>query len=64
MKYLMRDHDMGSGDSKMINDFLDNLGAQQYEKMIEKNANKEDYYNSQSEGKEFDKNSQEKESNT
>ena len=60
----MRDHDMGSGDSKMINDFLDNLGAQQYEKMIEKNANKEDYYNSQSEGKEFNKTSKEKESNT
>ena len=60
----MRDQDMGSGDSKMINDFLDNLGAQQHEKMIEKNASKEDYYNSQSEGKEFDKNSQEKESNT
>ena len=37
---------------------------QQHEKMIEKNASKEDYYNSQSEGKEFDKNSQEKESNT
>lgn len=44
----------------MINDFLDNLGAQQHEKMIEKNASKEEYYNSQSEGKEFDKNSQEK----
>ena len=49
---------------QMINDFLDNLGAQQHEKMIEKNASKEDYYNSQSEGKEFNKNSQEKESNT
>ena len=88
----------------MMNDFLDNLGAQQTataspkgpltaarkyncenllgatnsrfnamplkgpdilnEKMIEKNASKEDYYNSQSEGKEFDKNSEEKESNT
>jgi len=48
----------------MINDFLDNLGAQQHEKMIEKNASKEDYYNSQSEGKEFNKTSQEKESNT
>lgn len=48
----------------MINDFLDNLGAQQYEKMIEKNASKEDYYNSQSEGKEFNKNSQEKETNS
>jgi len=33
----------------MMNDFLDNLGAQQHEKMIEKNASKEEYYNSQSE---------------
>ena len=49
---------------QMINDFLDNLGAQQHEKMIEKNDSKKDYYNSQSEGKEFSKNSQEKESNT
>ena len=48
----------------MMNDFLDNLGAQQYEKMIEKNASKEDYYNSQREGKEFNKNSQEKETNS
>ena len=48
----------------MMNDFLDNLGAQQYEKMIEKNASKEDYYNSQSEGKEFNKNFQEKETNS
>jgi hypothetical protein len=39
----------------MVNDFLDNLGAQQYEKMIKANARKEeDYYNSQSEGKEYD----------
>ena len=48
----------------MINDFLDNLGAQQHEKMIEKNASKEEYYNSQSEGKEFNKNSKEKETNS
>ena len=48
----------------MINDFLDNLGAQQHEKMIEKNASKEDYYNSQSEGKEFNKNPKEKETNS
>ena len=48
----------------MINDFLDNLGAQQHEKMIEKNDSKEDYYNSQSEGKEFNKTSQEKETNS
>ena len=39
----------------MVNDFLDNLGAQQYEKLIKANARKEeDYYNSQSEGKEYD----------
>ena len=39
----------------MVNDFLDNLGAQQYEKLIKTNARKEeDYYNSQSEGKEYD----------
>jgi hypothetical protein len=38
----------------MINDFLDNLGARQYEKMMEKNATKEKiFYNSESEGKEF-----------
>ena len=38
----------------MINDFLDNLGAIQYEKMMEKNATKkETFYNSESEGKEF-----------
>jgi dissimilatory sulfite reductase (desulfoviridin) alpha/beta subunit len=49
---------------QMINDFLDNLGAQQYEKMIEKNASKEEYYNSQSEGKEFNKNPKEKETNS
>jgi len=49
---------------QMMNDFLDNLGAQQYKKMIEKNASKEDYYNSQSEGKEFNKKSQEKETNS
>ena len=54
-----------------MHDFLDNLGAQQYEKIMEKNATKEEiintceetygkkacheetYYNSQSEGKEF-----------
>ena len=37
----------------MVNDFLDNLGARQYEKMIKKNASKEEnYYNSESEGKE------------
>jgi hypothetical protein len=48
----------------MINDFLDNLGAQQHEKMIEKNASKKDYYNSQSEGKEFNKTYQEKETNS
>jgi len=45
----------------MVNDFLDNLGAQQYEKMIKINARKEeDYYNSQSEGKEYDQEIQEK----
>ena len=49
----------------MVNDFLDNLGAQQYEKLIKTNARKEeDYYNSQSEGKEFNKNFQEKETNS
>ena len=48
----------------MMNDFLDNLGAQQHEKMIETNASKENYYNSQSEGKEFNKNPQEKETNS
>jgi hypothetical protein len=38
----------------MVNDFLDNLGARQYEKMMEKNAAKEEtFYNSESEGKEF-----------
>ena len=38
----------------MVNDFLDNLGARQYEKMMEKNATKEEtFYNSESEGKEF-----------
>ncbi len=44
-----------------MHDFLDNLGAQQYEKIMEKNATKEEiintceetYYNSESEGKEF-----------
>ena len=40
-------------ESKM-HDFLDNLGAQQYEKMRKRNASKENYYNSESEGKEFD----------
>jgi hypothetical protein len=38
----------------MVNDFLDNLGAHQYEKMRKRNASKENYYNSESEGKEFD----------
>ena len=37
-----------------MHDFLDNLGAQQYEKMRKRNASKENYYNSESEGKEFD----------
>ena len=38
----------------MVNDFLDNLGAIQYEKIMEKNATKEEtFYNSESEGKEF-----------
>ena len=38
----------------MVNDFLDNLGARQHEKMMKKNASKEEnYYNSESEGKEF-----------
>ena len=44
-----------------MNDFLDNLGAHQYEKMRKRNAIKEEiintceetYYDSQSEGKEF-----------
>ncbi len=54
-----------------MHDFLDNLGAQQYEKMRKRNATKEEiintceetygkekcheesYYNSESEGKEF-----------
>jgi len=50
----------------MTHDFLDNLGAHQYEKLIERNARKkeEDYYNSQSEGKEYDKETQEKGSTT
>ena len=56
----------------MVNDFLDNLGARQHRKIMEKNATKEEitdtceeifgkkdcheetYYNSQSEGKEYD----------
>ena len=56
----------------MMYDFLDNLGAQHYEKMRKRNATKEEiintceetygkkncheetYYNSQSEGKEYD----------
>ena len=38
----------------MVNDFLDNLGARQHEKMMKKNASKEEnYYNSESEGKDF-----------
>ena len=37
-----------------MHDFLDNLGAQQYEKMRKRDARKEKYYNSESEGKEFD----------
>tara|TARA_B100000085_G_scaffold135069_1_gene122970 strand:- start:457 stop:642 length:186 start_codon:yes stop_codon:yes gene_type:complete len=39
----------------MTHDFLDNLGAHQYEKLIERNARKEEeiYYDSESEGKEF-----------
>ena len=57
----------------MVNDFLDNLGARQHRKMMEKNATKEEitntceetfgkkacheetYYNSESEGKEFNR---------
>ena len=42
----------------MVNDFLDNLGARQYEKMRDYNATKEkdtteNYYNSESEGKDL-----------
>ena len=42
----------------MTHDFLDNLGAQQYEKIMKKLSKKqeEDYYNSESEGKEFEEN--------
>ena len=38
-----------------MNDFLDNLGANQYKKMMERNAAKDktNYYESESEGKEF-----------
>ena len=57
----------------MVNDFLDNLGAQQHEKVRKHSATKEEitntceetfgkqncheetYYNSESEGKEFNK---------